>query len=51
MCSLPENVHPMGVEPHRVLLRIYGAILQVTPTDLHVTCEMDQLLKHYAKLS
>ncbi|XP_056622877.1 choline/ethanolamine kinase [Triplophysa dalaica] len=28
MCSLPDNVRPAGVEPQRVLLRIYGAILQ-----------------------
>ncbi|KAI2653401.1 Choline kinase alpha [Labeo rohita] len=28
MCSLPDNVQPAGVEPRRVLLRIYGAILQ-----------------------
>uniref|UniRef100_A0A8C1WFR5 ethanolamine kinase n=1 Tax=Cyprinus carpio TaxID=7962 RepID=A0A8C1WFR5_CYPCA len=28
MCSLPEDVQPTGVEPRRVLLRIYGAILQ-----------------------
>ncbi|XP_051580419.1 choline/ethanolamine kinase isoform X1 [Myxocyprinus asiaticus] len=28
MCSLPDNVQPTGVEPRRVLLRIYGAILQ-----------------------
>ncbi|XP_046889485.1 choline/ethanolamine kinase [Hypomesus transpacificus] len=28
MCSLPDNVNPMGDEPPRVLLRIYGAILQ-----------------------
>uniref|UniRef100_A0A8C2JY54 Ethanolamine kinase n=1 Tax=Cyprinus carpio TaxID=7962 RepID=A0A8C2JY54_CYPCA len=29
MCSLPDDVQPTGVEPRRVLLRIYGAILQV----------------------
>ncbi|XP_059420418.1 choline/ethanolamine kinase-like isoform X2 [Carassius carassius] len=28
MCSLPTDVQPTGVEPRRVLLRIYGAILQ-----------------------
>ncbi|AWP08599.1 putative choline/ethanolamine kinase [Scophthalmus maximus] len=28
LCSLPEHVHSMGEEPRRVLLRIYGAILQ-----------------------
>lgn len=28
MCSLPNHVQPAGVEPRRVLLRIYGAILQ-----------------------
>lgn len=28
LCSLPEHVHPVGDEPFRVLLRIYGAILQ-----------------------
>ncbi|TMS05634.1 Choline kinase alpha [Larimichthys crocea] len=28
LCSLPEDVHPVGEEPHQVLLRIYGAILQ-----------------------
>ncbi|XP_026221399.1 choline/ethanolamine kinase [Anabas testudineus] len=28
LCSLPDHVHPVGEEPHRVLLRIYGAILQ-----------------------
>ncbi|XP_076849333.1 choline/ethanolamine kinase [Brachyhypopomus gauderio] len=27
-CSLPDNVKPVGAEPSRVLLRIYGAILQ-----------------------
>ncbi|KAL7878567.1 hypothetical protein AOLI_G00095410 [Acnodon oligacanthus] len=27
-CSLPDHVKPVGVEPSRVLLRIYGAILQ-----------------------
>ncbi|XP_076125223.1 choline/ethanolamine kinase isoform X1 [Alosa pseudoharengus] len=27
-CSLPEHVRPVGDEPARVLLRIYGAILQ-----------------------
>uniref|UniRef100_A0AAY4DHN3 Ethanolamine kinase n=1 Tax=Denticeps clupeoides TaxID=299321 RepID=A0AAY4DHN3_9TELE len=28
MCSLPDHVHPVADEPARVLLRIYGAILQ-----------------------
>ncbi|XP_067356472.1 choline/ethanolamine kinase isoform X1 [Channa argus] len=28
LCSLPDHVHPVGEEPHQVLLRIYGAILQ-----------------------
>ncbi|KAK7160494.1 hypothetical protein R3I93_008210 [Phoxinus phoxinus] len=28
MCSLPNDVQPAGTEPRRVLLRIYGAILQ-----------------------
>lgn len=28
-CSLPDHVRPVGDEPARVLLRIYGAILQV----------------------
>uniref|UniRef100_A0A7N9AVE1 ethanolamine kinase n=1 Tax=Mastacembelus armatus TaxID=205130 RepID=A0A7N9AVE1_9TELE len=28
LCTLPEQVHAMGEEPRRVLLRIYGAILQ-----------------------
>uniref|UniRef100_A0A8B9K4F4 ethanolamine kinase n=1 Tax=Astyanax mexicanus TaxID=7994 RepID=A0A8B9K4F4_ASTMX len=27
-CSLPDHIKPVGVEPSRVLLRIYGAILQ-----------------------
>lgn len=27
-CSLPDHVTPVGAEPPRVLLRIYGAILQ-----------------------
>lgn len=31
-CSLPYHVNPIGVEPSRVLLRIYGAILQVKPS-------------------
>ncbi|XP_067356474.1 choline/ethanolamine kinase isoform X3 [Channa argus] len=30
LCSLPDHVHPVGEEPHQVLLRIYGAILQNT---------------------
>ena len=29
LCSLPDHVHYEGEEPHQVLLRIYGAILQV----------------------
>ncbi|XP_071357507.1 choline/ethanolamine kinase [Trachinotus anak] len=28
LCCLPEHVQPEGEEPHQVLLRIYGAILQ-----------------------
>lgn len=28
-CSLPDHMNPIGAEPLRVLLRIYGAILQV----------------------
>ncbi|XP_030646546.1 choline/ethanolamine kinase [Chanos chanos] len=28
MCSLPEHVAPVGDEPGKVLLRVYGAILQ-----------------------
>ncbi|XP_053175530.1 choline/ethanolamine kinase [Scomber japonicus] len=28
LCSLPDHVHCEGEEPHQVLLRIYGAILQ-----------------------
>ncbi|XP_057693341.1 choline/ethanolamine kinase isoform X1 [Corythoichthys intestinalis] len=28
LCSLPDHVHSKGEEPRRVLLRIYGAILQ-----------------------
>lgn len=27
-CSLPDHIHPHGDEPARVLLRVYGAILQ-----------------------
>uniref|UniRef100_A0A8C4HQV7 Ethanolamine kinase n=1 Tax=Dicentrarchus labrax TaxID=13489 RepID=A0A8C4HQV7_DICLA len=29
LCSLPDHVHCVGEEPRQVLLRIYGAILQV----------------------
>uniref|UniRef100_A0A673L719 Ethanolamine kinase n=1 Tax=Sinocyclocheilus rhinocerous TaxID=307959 RepID=A0A673L719_9TELE len=36
MCSLPADVQPSGVEPRRVLLRIYGAILQVAVDSLIV---------------
>ncbi|KAM3609622.1 uncharacterized protein V6R79_017832 [Siganus canaliculatus] len=28
LCELPDHVQPVGEEPHHVLLRIYGAILQ-----------------------
>lgn len=28
LCSLPDHVNPEGEEPRRVLLRVYGAILQ-----------------------
>ncbi|XP_068579423.1 choline/ethanolamine kinase [Cebidichthys violaceus] len=28
LCSLPDHVHCVGEEPHQVLLRVYGAILQ-----------------------
>ncbi|XP_040017977.2 choline/ethanolamine kinase [Gasterosteus aculeatus] len=28
LCSLPDHVQPGGEEPHQVLLRVYGAILQ-----------------------
>ncbi|XP_037307227.2 choline/ethanolamine kinase [Pungitius pungitius] len=28
LCSLPDHVQPVGEEPHQVLLRVYGAILQ-----------------------
>uniref|UniRef100_A0A8C8IT92 ethanolamine kinase n=1 Tax=Oncorhynchus tshawytscha TaxID=74940 RepID=A0A8C8IT92_ONCTS len=28
MCSLPDHAHTIGDEPRRVLLRVYGAILQ-----------------------
>ncbi len=37
MCSLPDDVEPTGVEPRRVLLRIYGAILQVCQP-YHIKC-------------
>lgn len=30
LCSLPDHVLSVGEEPRRVLLRIYGAILQVS---------------------
>uniref|UniRef100_A0A665UQI2 Ethanolamine kinase n=1 Tax=Echeneis naucrates TaxID=173247 RepID=A0A665UQI2_ECHNA len=36
LCSLPEHVQPEGEEPHQVLLRIYGAILQVMADCLSV---------------
>lgn len=29
-CSLPDNVRPSADEPHNVLLRLYGAILQMS---------------------
>lgn len=29
LCTLPEHVPTVGVEPRQVLLRVYGAILQV----------------------
>lgn len=29
LCSLPDHVHCVGEEPRQVLLRVYGAILQV----------------------
>lgn len=30
LCGLPEHVQPEGEEPRQVLLRVYGAILQVS---------------------
>ncbi|XP_054589618.2 choline/ethanolamine kinase isoform X1 [Nothobranchius furzeri] len=30
LCTLPDHVKCLGEEPHQVLLRIYGAILQVS---------------------
>uniref|UniRef100_A0A672GH70 Ethanolamine kinase n=1 Tax=Salarias fasciatus TaxID=181472 RepID=A0A672GH70_SALFA len=30
LCSLPDYVHSVGEEPRQVLLRVYGAILQVS---------------------
>lgn len=30
LCSLPDHVQSMGEEPRQVLLRVYGAILQVS---------------------
>lgn len=29
LCSLPDHVPSVGEEPRQVLLRVYGAILQV----------------------
>ncbi|XP_070763536.1 choline/ethanolamine kinase isoform X2 [Enoplosus armatus] len=29
LCSLPDHMHSVGEEPRQVLLRVYGAILQV----------------------
>uniref|UniRef100_A0A8C2XEF8 Ethanolamine kinase n=1 Tax=Cyclopterus lumpus TaxID=8103 RepID=A0A8C2XEF8_CYCLU len=29
LCSLPDHIPSVGEEPHQVLLRVYGAILQV----------------------
>lgn len=29
LCSLPDHVLSVGEEPRQVLLRVYGAILQV----------------------
>ncbi len=33
LCSLPDHVLCVGEEPRQVLLRIYGAILQVGLTN------------------
>lgn len=30
LCSLPDHVQSVGEEPRQVLLRVYGAILQVS---------------------
>lgn len=30
-CSLPDHLPSLGEEPREVLLRLYGAILQVRP--------------------
>lgn len=29
LCSVPDHVNSVGEEPRQVLLRVYGAILQV----------------------
>lgn len=36
LCSLPDSLHCVGDEPRSILLRIYGAILQVRATSLIV---------------
>uniref|UniRef100_A0A665TCU1 Ethanolamine kinase n=1 Tax=Echeneis naucrates TaxID=173247 RepID=A0A665TCU1_ECHNA len=35
LCSLPDSVQAVGDEPRSVLLRLYGAILQVGATSVH----------------
>lgn len=37
LCSLPDSLDTVGDEPRNVLLRLYGAILQVGAASL-ITC-------------
>lgn len=36
LCSLPDSMDTVGDEPRNVLLRLYGAILQVGTTSLTI---------------
>uniref|UniRef100_A0AAZ3QCB7 Ethanolamine kinase n=1 Tax=Oncorhynchus tshawytscha TaxID=74940 RepID=A0AAZ3QCB7_ONCTS len=44
MCSLPDHAHTIGDEPRRVLLRVYGAILQVSHLKSSTEFEVDSLV-------
>lgn len=53
LCTLPEDQQSIGEEPRSILLRLYGAILQVCDT-LHVNsrlCGINRCVRSYFSIS
>ncbi|TNN45577.1 Choline kinase alpha [Liparis tanakae] len=57
LCSLPDHVPSVGEEPHQVLLRVYGAILQNTRmrtdqlSNPAISAEIASKLAHFHEMS